>query len=224
VTLTYEDAVLAALEALADTPAQQVVPVGLIASSFRHQLEEELRAVQAGRMTPRSLAGSLSHQMVDSGHCDDSFSRALDGMYELQESVLGTMTLMARVTVRELREKGMGTREAAASLLGRYGLLVTAVGSQGSTRPTTMNVDGRQMIPAFSSRDLFDEWAVEAGQVGVTASPVQVRHLGQLAPGVDVVINPLNERTVLRNERPIDSPISGGEPRRRQKHSDQEVR
>ena len=116
-TRTYEDAVLAALEALADTPAQKAFPVGLIAS-FRRQLDEELRAIRAGQMPPRSLAVSLSRQVADSGHCDDSLSRALDGMYELQGSVQGTMTLMARVTVRQLRERGIGTRKRRRLLWG----------------------------------------------------------------------------------------------------------
>ncbi|WP_285727949.1 SseB family protein [Psychromicrobium xiongbiense] len=197
-TLSYEDAVVQALDALAAASAQKAFPARL-SSSFRRELEAELRAVRSGQLSPRSVAVSLTHQVVDSGHADEGFERALTRMYELQGSAPGTLTLLARVTVRQLREAGIGTLEAASSLVARHGVLVPTVEEHGTSRLITITVHGRPMIPAFSSRELFDAWVSESKEAGVIASVVPATGVGQLAPGVDVVINPLNEHMVLRN-------------------------
>ncbi|MEJ1090053.1 SseB family protein [Microbacterium sp. Mu-80] len=211
-TTTYEHTVLTALQALESASANGVFPAAL-SSSLRRQLEEELRAVRDGRLQPRSLATALSHQMFDSGHVDDGFSKALDGMLAAEGSAQGEPTLLPRVTVRQMQEAGVRTMKTGAPLLGNYGLLVPAVNSQDGTRLLTIEVDGSRTLPAFSSRELFDEWASNAVDAGVSAALVPAGSAGQLAPGLDIVINPLNERLVLTNEHTIPAgAVSFGRP------------
>lgn len=211
-TTTYEQAVLAAMQAL-DMDSAKVAFSPELGSSLRGQLEEELRAVQSGRLPARSLATSLSHQMFDSGHVDDGFSNALDGMLAAERSAQGEPTLLPRVTVRQMKEAGVRTMKTGAPLLGNHGLLLPAVNSEGGTRLITIDVDSRRTLPAFSSRELFDEWASGATDVGVSAALVPAGSVGQLAPGLDVVINPLNERLVLTNEQTIPAGVvSFGRP------------
>lgn len=210
-TTKYEEALLAALQALESASADGVFPASL-SSSLRGQLEEELQTVRAGHLPPRSLATALSHQMVDSGHIDDRVSAALDGMLAAEGSAQGEPSLLPRVTVRQLGERGVRTLAAAEHLLGRYGLLLPVMNAQDGTRLITIEVEGGRALPAFSSRELFDEWASGAPE-GASPALVPAGGVGRLAPGVDVVINPLNERLMLANERTIPAgTVSFGRP------------
>jgi hypothetical protein len=189
-----------------------VLPAAL-SSSLRRQLEEELRAVQDGRLQPRSLATALSHQMFDSGHVDDGFSSALDAMLAAEGSAQGEPTLLPRVTVRQMKEAGVRTLKTAGPLLGNYGVLVPAMTSDDGTRLVTVDIDGRRVLPAFSSRELFDDWASGAVEAAVSATLVPAGGVGRLASGVDIVINPLTERLMLTNERTIPAGVvSFGRP------------
>lgn len=211
-TTPYEHAVRAALQMLESASADGVFPATL-SSSLHRQLEEELRAVQGGRLRPRSLATALSHQMFDSGHIDDGFSSALDAMLAAEGSAPGEPTLLPRVTVRQMKEAGVRTLKAGGPLLGNYGLLVPAVTSDDGTRLITVDIDGRQVLPAFSSRELFDEWASGSIDAEVSATLVPAGGMGRLAPGVDIVINPLAERLILTNEQTIPAgAVSFGSP------------
>lgn len=199
-TSTYEDALISVLDVLRAAQAAGSLPAELC-SSFRHQLDGELAAVRSGRVTPRSLAVSLTHQLVDSGHHDDAFSHVLETLYEAEGSQADIMALLPRATVRQLREHRIDTLARAGAVLRRFGVLVPAVNVQGETRLGTISFSGRQMVPAFSSRDLFDEWAQAADGTGIVASLVPAAGLGELAPGVDIVLNPLGEGAILTNER-----------------------
>jgi hypothetical protein len=211
-TTTYEKAVLDALAALDSASENGTFPAELSAS-LRGQLEGELHGVREGRLSPRSLAAALSHQMVDSGCIDDRFSAALDTMIAAEASAPGEPTLLPRVTVRQLGETGVRTMDAAGPLLGRYGLLLPVMNAPDGTRLITIEIEGSSALPAFSSRELFDEWASGATESGVSAALVPAGGIGRLAPGVDVVINPLNERLVLANERTIPAgTVSFGRP------------
>ncbi|OZB86113.1 SseB family protein [Microbacterium sp. 13-71-7] len=199
-TSTYEDALISALDVLSAAQSTGSLPAELC-SSFRHQLDVELAAVRSGRVMPRSLAVSLTHQLVDSGHHDEAFSHALEILHEAEESQADVMTLLPRATVRQLRENRIDTLARAGSVLGRFGVLVPAVNVQGETRLGTISFSGRRMVPAFSSRDLFDEWAQAAEVAEVVASLVPAAGLGELAPGIDIVLNPFGEGAILTNER-----------------------
>ncbi|WP_298861792.1 SseB family protein [uncultured Microbacterium sp.] len=211
-TTPYEDTVRAALQTLEAASANGVFPAAL-SSSLRRQLEDELRAVHDGRLQPRSLATALSHQMFDSGHIDDDFSSALDAMLAAEGSASGAPTLLPRVTVRQMKEADVRTLKTAGPLLGNYGLLVPAITSDDVTRLITVDVEGRRMLPAFSSRELFDEWASGATEAAARATLVPAGGVGGLASGVDIVINPLTERLMLTNERTIPAgAVSFGRP------------
>ena len=199
-TSTYEDALISALDVLSAAQSTGSLPAELCSSS-RHQLDVELAAVRSGRVMPRSLAVSLTHQLVDSGHHDDAFFHALEILHEAEESQAGVMTLLPRATVRQLRENRIDTLARAGSVLGRFGVLVPAVNVQGETRLGTISFSGRRMVPAFSSRDLFDEWAQATEDAEVVASLVPAAGLGELAPGIDFVLNPFGEGAILTNER-----------------------